>query len=265
MNKRTVLLCATFGILLLSAAHVPVPLGPVPSPSGAQAPLSKHAQVSSPSEDASLEQLRVAYAPTENRPSPSVSGASGPARFSERSSQTAGSPKPVGLSRAAGPPDPAGLPTSLAPPLDVEAPTLWLARAIYSETKLPHEQELVAWVVRNRVETGYRGKSSYREVVLDPYQFSAFNPGSAKRDRLMRLGPETALPGWRQALWVARYVRHAAPVYRPFSIETRHFYSERSMKGRPVPYWADGSGIVPPKRRRYTVEKRRFRFYEQLS
>jgi hypothetical protein len=120
-------------------------------------------------------------------------------------------------------------------------------------------------VVRNRVETGYRGKGTYRAVVLDPYQFSAFNPGSPKRSLLMGLRPDTELPGWRQALWVARYVRHAAPAYRPFSIETRHFYSERSMKGRPVPYWADGTRFVPPDGRRYTVEERRFRFYKQVS
>ena len=174
-------------------------------------------------------------------------------------------PAPVGrLSAAYGTPDSARA-APAAPPVDIEEPTLWLARAIYSETKLPHEQELVAWVVRNRVETAYRGKNTYREVVLDPYQFSAFNPGSSKRPILKRLGPETPLPRWRQALWVARYVRHAGEAYRPFSVETRHFYSERSMKGRPVPYWADGSRFVPTGRRGYSVEERRFRFYKQIS
>jgi hypothetical protein len=230
---------------VLSAAHVPTALGPPGlSLSGspeAQAPTSlqgpEHtraaAQPSPPQpedppqpEETSLPQLRAAFAPTT------------PARSTEPA----------------------------ASPLEVEEPTLWLARAIYSETKLPHEQELVAWVVRNRVETGYRGKDTYREVVLDPYQFSAFNPGSSKRSLLTRLRPESSLPGWRQALWVARYVRHAAPVYRPFSIETRHFYSERSMKKRPVPYWAESSRFVPagggP---RYTIDERRFRFYEQIS
>ncbi len=34
----------------------------------------------------------------------------------------------------------------------IDNETLWLARCIYSETKRPEEQELVAWVVRNRVE-----------------------------------------------------------------------------------------------------------------
>ena len=60
----------------------------------------------------------------------------------------------------------------MAPPPEPNASTLWLARAIYSETKLPHEQELVAWVVRNRVETAYRGRRSYRAVVLDPGRYA---------------------------------------------------------------------------------------------
>jgi len=142
--------------------------------------------------------------------------------------------------------------------------TLWLARAIYSETKLPHEQELVAWVVRNRVETNYRGRDSYREVVLDPYQFSAFNPGAQKREFLLRLTPEFQLPAWQQALWIAHYVQHADPAFRPFSVETRHFYSERSMTGRQHPYWVNGSQFVSPGWD-YQVNDRRFRFYKEIS
>jgi len=153
----------------------------------------------------------------------------------------------------------------VAAPADMEEQTLWLARAIYSETKLPHEQELVAWVVRNRVETAYRGRRSYRDVVLDPYQFSAFNPESEKRAFYRRLRPEAPLPRWRQALWVARYVRHAAPAYRPFSVETRHFYSERSMRGRAMPHWAESARFVAPDPGRYVVDERRFRFFKQAS
>ena len=153
---------------------------------------------------------------------------------------------------------------SVAPPTSVDAETLWLARAIYSETKRPHEQELVAWVVRNRVDTGYRGSTTYREAVLDPYQFSAFNPGSSKRSLLTSLKPDTPLPRWQQALWVARYVRHAEPVYRPFSIETRHFYSKRSMKDRRAPYWAEGTRFVSLDAQQYTVDEERFRFFKQI-
>jgi hypothetical protein len=132
------------------------------------------------------------------------------------------------LSASYGPSQPPIERPSITPAI-VNESTVWLARAIYSETKLPHEQELVAWVVRNRVETQYRDRDTYKEVVLDPYQFSAFHPGASKRSFYLSLTPEVQLPAWQQALWIAHYVRHADEVYRPFSPETRHFYSERSM------------------------------------
>lgn len=219
MNKRTFILCASFGTLVLSALPLTESLNPGALVASITSPNRAHAV----SDEAAFEQLKAAYAPTNTSPS----GAT-------------------------------------VSPMNVDESTLWLARAIYSESKLPHEQELVAWVIRNRVRTKYRGKSTYREVVLDPYQFSAFNPGSAKRSFHMHLSPETQLAGWQRALWIAHYVRHAEPVYRPFSIETRHFYSERSMRGRPVPYWADGSRFVSPGWN-YAVDERRFRFYEQVS
>jgi hypothetical protein len=142
--------------------------------------------------------------------------------------------------------------------------TLWLARAIYSETKLPHEQELVAWVIRNRVETGYRGQTTYKDVILDPYQFSAFNPSASRRSFYLSLTPEVQLPAWQQALWIAHYVRHADSAYRPFSIETRHFYSQRSMRGRDHPFWVNRQQYVQPGWD-YQVNDRRFRFYKEIS
>jgi hypothetical protein len=167
------------------------------------------------------------------------------------------------LSAAYGPTDPA-VETPTLMPTPVNESTLWLARAIYSETKLPHEQELVAWVVRNRVETGYRGQTTYKEVVLDPYQFSAFNPEDPKRSFFLSLTPEFQLPAWQQALWIAHYVRHADPAYRPFSIQTRHFYSERSMDGHRHPYWVERQQFVSPGWD-YRVNERRFRFYKEIS
>ncbi len=245
MSKRTVLLCASVGTLVFSAGSLsPAPMSGPDANSALHASSSETKQAEAgKGKAASLQQLSAAYAHTPEaseqdlKPSPGAQ----PATAREESSAL------------------------LPPPADLEKPTLWLARAIYSETKLPHEQELVAWVVRNRVETAYRGNRTYRETVLDPYQFSAFNPGASKRALYMRLQPEVPLPRWRQALWVARYVRHAAPAYRPFSIETRHFYSERSMRGRAVPYWADGSRFVAPDRNRYVVDERRFRFFKQIS
>src|SRR5690606_25174294 len=128
-----------------------------------------------------------------------------------------------------------------APPFDpatVSEDVLWMARAIYSETKRPEEQELVAWVVRNRVETRFRGKSTYQEAVLDPYQFSAFIEGTSTRRFYSNLTPMSKYPGWQRALAIAYAVRTLPAYYRPFSIKTRHFYSEQSMVGKSAPDWA---------------------------
>jgi len=243
MSTRATILSASVGVLLLTTAPSPT-ADTTGEEATARAGSSFAAntcavQTDSASDTAPFGRLKAAYAPTSSPPTGATS-------TKEVPTETA-SAAPV------------------APPVDLDEPTLWLARAIYSETKLPHEQELVAWVVRNRVETRYRGERTYQEVVLDPYQFSAFNPDSPKRSFLMRLGPETPLPRWQQALWVAHYVRHAAPVYRPFPVETRHFYSERSMEDQSAPYWAEHFRFVPSDQRRYTVNKRRFRFYKQTS
>ncbi len=140
----------------------------------------------------------------------------------------------------------------------IENETLWLARAVYSESKKPEEQELVAWTIRNRVETRYRGRSSYRSVVLDPYQFSAFNPNHPRRSFYINLSPTSQAEGWQRALSIAFHVRHAPEDLRPFAKETRHFYSERSMVGRAHPQWAYNLDPVQPERHR--IDERRFRF-----
>jgi hypothetical protein len=150
------------------------------------------------------------------------------------------------------------------PPEDIDAETLWLARCIYSETNRPEEQELIAWVVRNRVESGFRGKKSYRQVVLDPFQFSAFNEDSGKSNYFRSLNLNHEDDGWKHALTIAYYVRHARPHYRPFSEQTLHFYSEQSMIGRRKPNWA--RGLIPVQTpERYQLDERRFRFYEGIS
>ena len=154
----------------------------------------------------------------------------------------------------------------VAPPFSrdtVSDDVLWTARCIYSETKRPEEQELVAWVIRNRVETGYRGKSTYEGVVLDRYQFSAFNPGSSKRRLYTSLTPDSDAAGWQKALEIAHEVVHAPAELRPFDERTRHFYSERSMRGGRTPAWARGKTPVRPAR--YRVDPRRFRFFSRIA
>ena len=146
---------------------------------------------------------------------------------------------------------------------EVNDDVLWLARCIYSETKKAHEQELVAWVIRNRVETGYRGETEYEAVVLDPYQFSAFNPGNPKRRLYTSLAPSADSPAFVQALEVAHGVYYAPGSARPFSQKTRHFYSERSMVGGASPNWSEGQTPVRPVG--FRVDPRRFRFYSGVA
>ncbi|GAB5521491.1 MAG: cell wall hydrolase [Rhodothermales bacterium] len=145
-------------------------------------------------------------------------------------------------------------------PSIVDDETLWLARGIYSETKRAEEQWLVAWVIRNRVETQYRGVANYQDAVLDPYQFSAFNRGSQVRRFYSQLDPDSRSFGWAHALSIAYHVRHLSEAYRPFSAETRHFYSERSMRHRSAPAWADGFDALPIE----DIEAERFRFFADV-
>ncbi len=146
---------------------------------------------------------------------------------------------------------------------NVSEDVLWLARCAYSETKRPAEQELVAWVIRNRVETGYRGNRTYEGAVLDPYQFSAFNPGSAKRRLYTTLDGNSDAAGWQRALEVAHEVYYSPETERPFDETTRHFYSERSMVGGKTPAWAVGKRPVQPVR--FKPDPRRFRFYSSIA
>ena len=146
---------------------------------------------------------------------------------------------------------------------DVSDDVLWLARCMYSETKKPHEQELVAWVIRNRVETEYRGQTTYEGVVLDPFQFSAFNPGSPKRRLYTTLTPTSDSESFRRTLAIAHDVYYARSTTRPFPESTRHFYSERSMVGGAAPTWSTGHRPVRPTG--FRVDPRRFRFYSGVA
>lgn len=148
-------------------------------------------------------------------------------------------------------------------PATVSDDVLWLARVIYSETKRPYEQELVAWTVRNRVETGYRSKSTYERVALDPWQYSAFNRNSPKRQHYSTLTATSTAAGFQDALRVAHEVYHADESERPFVKTTRHFYSERSMVGGRTPAWAVGK--KPVELASHNIDPRRFRFYAAIA
>lgn len=152
----------------------------------------------------------------------------------------------------------------LLDPADVDEETLWIARCIYSETKQPVEQELVAWVLRNRVETNYRGANSYKEAVTQRYQFSAFNPESRVRRYYSALDATSKAPGFQRALAIAHAVRHADETRRPFVETTRHFFSQQSMVGGGFPAWSKGRQPVNPDRLE-EIKPERFRFYADVN
>ncbi len=150
------------------------------------------------------------------------------------------------------------------PPDQIDSETLWLARAIFSESKRLEEQYLVAWVIRNRVETKYRGKKTYQAVILDPNQFSAFRSSSQVKTFYTSLDSASRTPGWNQALRLAYGIKHTDAEYRPFSVTTRHFYSEQSMGSRRHPAWSRGKDPVEP-RLSVEIKEDRFRFFDGIS
>lgn len=139
---------------------------------------------------------------------------------------------------------------------------LWLARCIYSESDRPHEQRLVAWVVRNRVETRYRGRT-YREVVLEAKQFSAFNEPTPRRERILNLTASSPYRPWQTALEIAFDVYQAPASERPFSATVRHFYSPISMEGHLEPHWASSGTRISSAS--LGVDPFRFRFFSNVD
>jgi len=141
---------------------------------------------------------------------------------------------------------------------------IWTARAVYSETDSLHEMKYVAWVIRNRVDMGFNGKHTYRDVVLDRYQFSAFNPGRrgrvyyATKSWYDQFNDGYGSKRWKKALDVSSNVVFADSSERPFSIRTLYFYSEVSMPShRKHPRWA----YSMKQTKVIGVAEKRFRFF----
>ncbi|MEK7535489.1 MAG: cell wall hydrolase [Patescibacteria group bacterium] len=116
---------------------------------------------------------------------------------------------------------------------------LWLARILYSETKVREEQIIVAWVVRNRVESNFRGAESYKDVALSPSQFSGLWPSDSQYK--LNISRSYEIKGdvsWTQALAIAQAVYFADDSLRPISENVRHFYSPEAVLKDPK--WAVG-------------------------
>ena len=113
---------------------------------------------------------------------------------------------------------------------------LWATRTILSETKWPSEMVYIASVIRNRRDMHWRGAETVRDVVLDPMQFSAFNPGRKKRWRYINLEREHTHDylwdaAWRAAEYAMTMPRSALPVG---PCVTHFFYPN---VGRSSPRW----------------------------
>jgi hypothetical protein len=116
----------------------------------------------------------------------------------------------------------------------------WLARIIYSETKVESEMYLIGWVARNRVETNYRG-ATYREVALSSNQFSGLNKGDVFYHHNISLGYNDIINSvWKRALSIAEEIYYAPEYKRPFPETVRHFYSPIVRR---APSWADESKL----------------------
>jgi len=95
---------------------------------------------------------------------------------------------------------------------------LWATRTIISETRNPREMLLIGNVIRNRVDMGYRGKETAKQVVLDPYQFSAFNPGRSSRWRYINMTDQRVDDAlWQDAWNAARFAMTAPREVLPFA------------------------------------------------
>lgn len=116
---------------------------------------------------------------------------------------------------------------------------LWLARILYSESKVREEQIVIAWVVRNRVDSGFRGADSIKDVAMSPSQFSGLWPSDAQyRLNITRSYETKGDKAWDQALGIAAAVYFADDSIRPISEKVLHFYSPMSVLRDPS--WAVG-------------------------
>ena len=136
----------------------------------------------------------------------------------------------------------------------------WLAKGILTESNLPHEQRVVGWVIRSRVEQCFEG-CTYEEVVTKPGQFSAFNDGGDIGTR--RLDITQSALGWDAALNIAVEVLSGEESDRPLPRDVLHFYSPISMDPpQAEPWWVDQLIEVeqPP-----GIDPNRFRFFSAMA
>lgn len=113
------------------------------------------------------------------------------------------------------------------------APHHWVGLCCITESNQPHEWPYIAWVIRNRLDSG-KYKHSYEQVVLQSYQFSAFNKWIGQPDPLVVFRMVARGYHWIEYLFhacdAAKMVIEAPRSSEPFPITVRHYYSPRSMR-----------------------------------
>lgn len=133
--------------------------------------------------------------------------------------------------------------------------TVWLARGIYSETNDLTEMILVGKVIRNRYEMQYNGNDTYKDIILDPWQFSGFNNNNSRRYHNITRSITSPGTTWRAALNVAYLIRTQE---WDTTFNATHFYSSISMVPRgSAPRWAEQLEPVGVQ----DVDPERFRFF----
>lgn len=140
---------------------------------------------------------------------------------------------------------------------------IWLARAIFSETKDPGEMYLVAWVIRNRVNTEYLGDTTYKEVVLHKGQFSGLQKSDKQYHTNVNLSYFDTNKSWKDALDIAHEVFYASDSTRPLPQSVKHFYSPQSV--RRAPSWADDKKLYHVIEQDNPNHPARFAFYDGVK
>lgn len=155
--------------------------------------------------------------------------------------------------------------------------TMALALGIWTEARdnpsasvRREEMIRVGGVILNRAQTGYRGKSTILDTVLDRFQFSHFN--SLNNPERVALGSGSVQtvsnrmdgrPRWNEVLDIARHLLSGV-IANPWSGMTtmRHYYSPRSMVPRgSAPSWVVLSNEVDVP----NIPNNRFRWYRDIA
>jgi len=116
-----------------------------------------------------------------------------------------------------------------------------MARAIYSESNSMTSFEYIGWVIRNRLQSP-NYPSTVAGVILQNYQFSAFNDPGRRQELMSMSYPQTHITEFRRAYRMAEYVLTAPDSMNPLPGVT-HFYMEKTLRekyGKDRPAWAKG-------------------------